>query len=242
MRRQIGWMTAVMLLAGTGLWSTAHGGEDDEKLPSDALKVVEEYDLDVVEIKKQAELKILARRKETVAALRSLQEKYTRDGKLDEAIAIRQRIRELVHAATEGPVNVIPDPGNMSQYYNQTGKSFYVRVTGKASGSVYGTDVYTGDSQLATAAVHTGLLKEGETGVVKVTMLPGISNYLASTRNGVTSYAYSSYSYSYKLAKAYGFKEPQINTNPPDPFGPSTAPEKPAVDFPKALPKPTDSP
>ena len=52
---------------------------------------------------------------------------------------------------------------------------------------MWGTDVYTSDSTLATAAVHAGVLQPGQTGVVKVTILPGQAAYQGSTRNSVRS-------------------------------------------------------
>jgi hypothetical protein len=69
----------------------------------------------------------------------------------------------------------------------KVGQSFFFQVTGAAHGSLWGTDVYTSDSSLETACVHAGLLQPGESGVVKVTMVPPIPVYTGSTRNGVTS-------------------------------------------------------
>ena len=37
---------------------------------------------------------------------------------------------------------------------------------------MWGTDVYTADASLAAAAVHAGVLKVGQTGIVKVTTIP----------------------------------------------------------------------
>jgi hypothetical protein len=82
---------------------------------------------------------------------------------------------------------VLPDPGNLTNYAQSVGQSFYFRVTGNTSGPIWGTDVYTHDSSLAAAAVHAGVLQEGESGVVKVTMLPALPQYHGSTNNGVTS-------------------------------------------------------
>ena len=76
---------------------------------------------------------------------------------------------------------------DLSTYQNQIGKSFRVRVTGSTAGHVYGTDVYTADSVLGRAAVHAGVLKEGQTGTLKVTVLPGQAAYKGSARNGVVS-------------------------------------------------------
>ena len=36
-------------------------------------------------------------------------------------------------------------------------------VTGSSQGTVWGTDLYTDDSSIPAAAVHAGVLKDGET-------------------------------------------------------------------------------
>ncbi len=70
-------------------------------------------------------------------------------------------------------------------------------LQGNPSGDVWGDGEYSTGSNPATAAVHAGLLKSGEVGVIKITRLrqntrpdrPG------TTRNGVTSQSYSNYEY-----------------------------------------------
>lgn len=115
-------------------------------------------------------------------------------------------IRELrlAGAAPELPdddlKNVLADPGNMQNYVGEIGKSFAFRVTGNA-GFCYGTDVYTTDSPLSAAAVHMGLLRHGETGVLIATMLPSPPAFVASSRNGVTSSGWGQYPAAYTLRK-----------------------------------------
>jgi hypothetical protein len=103
---------------------------------------------------------------------------------------------------TPAPRDVAIDPGNLMAFENQIGKTFVFRVTGSATGSVWGTDVYTADSNLATAAVHAGVLKSGQTGVVRVQMVAGLQSYAGSTRNGVTSGAWSAYGAAYTVRAA----------------------------------------
>jgi hypothetical protein len=86
-----------------------------------------------------------------------------------------------------GDVAALPDPGSLMKYQEQIGKSFVFKVTGRVDGSVWGAGVYTPDSSLATAAVHAGAVKNGQTGSVKVMIVPGPANYGGSTQNGVTS-------------------------------------------------------
>lgn len=59
--------------------------------------------------------------------------------------------------------------------------------------SIWGTDVYTSDSPVCTAAVHAGLLTFAAGGVVTIEIRPGQDSYLGSTRNGVTSSEYPSW-------------------------------------------------
>lgn len=104
--------------------------------------------------------------------------------------------------APEVKINAQPDPGSLTSLAQNTNQSYYFTVTGNINGSVYGTDKYTTDSQLATAAVHCGALRNGETGVVKVTILAGENAYVSTTQNGVTSSNWGPYSASYKVSKA----------------------------------------
>lgn len=72
-------------------------------------------------------------------------------------------------------------------------------LTGHTLGSVWGTDVYTSDSSLPAAAVHAGVLQAGERGVVRIQIEPGQESYTASTRNGVETSSWGSYSSSFRF-------------------------------------------
>jgi hypothetical protein len=61
------------------------------------------------------------------------------------------------------------------------------RLRGRRDGLVFGTNPYTLDSCLATAAVHAGALRDGQPGVVRVEIVPSPAGFEGSTRNGVTS-------------------------------------------------------
>jgi hypothetical protein len=104
-------------------------------------------------------------------------------------------------SAPRGPAYIepVPDPGSMSGFQNQIGKTFAFHVTGRAAGSVYGTGVYTADSQIAVAAVHTSTLKPNETAVLHVQMVAPPPSFTASTQNGITSNAWGSYSAAYRI-------------------------------------------
>lgn len=90
-------------------------------------------------------------------------------------------------------------PSRIQDLCDTPGTTFYFRVTGAPDGSLWGTDVYTGDSVLATAAVHAGAVKAGETTVVRVTVMPPLAAYQGSVRNGVTSHDYGRYGTAYRV-------------------------------------------
>ncbi len=102
-------------------------------------------------------------------------------------------LKSSASAAAEELVAAVPGPANMTQYANQPGKVFVFTVTANANGGLYGTDVYTTDSNLATAVVHAGLAKNGETVTVKVRVLAAVGAFTGSTRHGITSSNYSQY-------------------------------------------------
>ncbi len=99
-------------------------------------------------------------------------------------------------------LTVRADPGDLSEFAEEMGKSFLFRVTGDRVGTIYGNNTYTTDSKLATAAVHAGILKHGETGVVKVTIVEGLGFYQSATRNGVTSNGWNAFPTAYRMVKA----------------------------------------
>lgn len=81
----------------------------------------------------------------------------------------------------------LPNPGNLSAYNQKIGETFSMSVTGQTGGAIWGTGSYTTDSDLATVAVHAGILKEGETGVIRVTITEPPAEFTGSMANGVTS-------------------------------------------------------
>ena len=123
-----------------------------------------------------------------------------RQGQTNRNIAISDKFNP-VPLTGDAPITVLPDPGNLAAYRGKTGMSYNFRVTGRRSGSVWGNGVYTDDSDIGTAAVHAGLLNEGQQGVVMVTILPGYDHYDGSTSNGITSNSYATWQGSYRISK-----------------------------------------
>jgi hypothetical protein len=59
--------------------------------------------------------------------------------------------------------------------------------------TVWGTDVYTDDSSICTAAVHAGKITKAAGGVVTIEIKPGQATYDGTARNGVTTLDYGSW-------------------------------------------------
>jgi hypothetical protein len=179
------------------------------ELPPAAREVCKQYEDELAGIYKQADAEILKRRAKAAAELQKIQDAFCREAKLDEAVAVRDVIRTV----REGVTNALPDPGYINNGTTDIGKVFYFQTTGVSTGqSIYGTDIYTNGSHLGMAAVHCGLLKDGQKGVVKVTILPGQVSYAATTRHGVTSIAYGSWSVSFKVERVYGLRAAMLTT------------------------------
>ncbi len=87
---------------------------------------------------------------------------------------------------------------NATSFRGQNGVQFtYVCSAGGIPGNLWGTDTYTDDSSVCTAALHTGLLNTTTGGIVTIEIRPGLDDYVGSTRNGVTSDSYGSWDGSY---------------------------------------------
>jgi len=161
--------------------------------------IQERADAAVAQVEQAATRELAPLVRELVDSLRKMQENYTRDGKLDEALAIRARVRQL----RGDLLGVRTDPGNLTEFnVADIGRVMLFEVTGRTEGSVWGTDVYTTDSRLAVAAVHAGILREGERGLVRVTLLDGDGVvYDGSPRHGVQTYDYANYPVAYRVER-----------------------------------------
>jgi hypothetical protein len=104
---------------------------------------------------------------------------------------------------TPTPSNVSQDPymGNAAWLGGEINSIHTFYVVGNSDDSVWGTDVYTDDSIIATAAVHAGVIGIGEAGTVTIRLLPGRESYEGTTRNGVTTRSYGSWNGSYEFVR-----------------------------------------
>lgn len=100
---------------------------------------------------------------------------------------------EKVEVVELGPNGV---HGLMTTHF---GKVVGVKVTGTTAGSVWGSNPYTTDSTLDAAAVHAGVVREGETAVIKLRVKADAGGYTGSTRNGVTTSNWGPYQGCFEL-------------------------------------------
>lgn len=90
-------------------------------------------------------------------------------------------------------------PGSMHNMCDVTGVTYYFRITGALEGQVWGSGPYTRDSAMGAAAVHAGLVKPGETQVLRLTVVPAEKSYPGSTSNGVTTSDYADFPHCWTL-------------------------------------------
>lgn len=169
----------------------------DEVMPEDAHVILIAHNQEAAELRLQAEREIATRREKVIQALQRLQDDYTRAAKLDEAVAIRDRIRKLRFSHLKAK----PNPVTLARYMDKVDEEFYFDVTGSTQGYVWGTDLYTADSTLAAAAVHAGVLKAGQRGIVKVTMTRTLNNHFGTELNGVRSMDWGNYPVSFTIER-----------------------------------------
>jgi hypothetical protein len=166
-------------------------------LPQEAKQVLDAFEKEAAEVQKAAKERLKKVGEKADAQLKILQEKFCKEAQLDEALAVRDA-RRLIRL---GVTNARPDPGLLHAEVGDIGKVWYFEVVGNVQGATWGTDVYTTDSYLAVTAIHAGVLRPGQKGIVKVTILPGQDRYESSTRNGVTSQGWGVWGVSFKVER-----------------------------------------
>ena len=87
---------------------------------------------------------------------------------------------------------------NASSLNGKEGQTFTLACSaGGDAHSVWGSDIYTSDSSICTAAVHSGLITYQQGGSVTIELRAGRPIYGSSERNGVTTTSYGSYPQSF---------------------------------------------
>lgn len=145
---------------------------------------------------------------ETIDRLQKLQDEHCRAARLDAALAVREAIRglqreaDVVAASAAQPSTAAPPgPDSLTRLATKIGDTYLFTITGANRGSIWGTDVYTLDSNLAVAAVHAGALAVGETGAVKVTIVDSPAEHVGSHRHGITTGSWPRYRMSFRVER-----------------------------------------
>ncbi len=105
---------------------------------------------------------------------------------------------------TPGPVvagggNAIDWSTNLQSFPGGVGTQMaFFCPAGGNPGTVWGTDIYSDDSSICGAAVHAGVIGFGG-GAVRLVVQPGQSQYIPSSRNGVTTSAWGQWGRSFSF-------------------------------------------
>lgn len=154
---------------------------------------------DTAAAQRAASLEVTPILRDLFGKLKTMQTQLAQSGLLDEALAIRGRLRSL----RADLFNIRPDPGSMSDFSTSDyGRAYLFEVVGSNEGSIWGDQLYTADSRVNTAAVHAGALRVGERGIVRVTLYDGSEQLFPATlQHGVQSLEYNHYSLAYAVER-----------------------------------------
>jgi uncharacterized iron-regulated membrane protein len=79
-------------------------------------------------------------------------------------------------------------------FKGETGQTYTFRCPEEGTEhSIWGSDIYTYDSSICTAAIHAGKITLAKGGVVTIEFRPGRSTYGSTVRNGIKSNTYGEY-------------------------------------------------
>jgi hypothetical protein len=119
--------------------------------------------------------------------------------------AIAAGIVGAAHTSTRRAMRAVPSgitevswSDNAVQYRGNNGAAFTIHCPpGGSFGTVWGSDLYTDDSSLCTAAVHAGRLTAQAGGLATIEIRQGAQSYPASARFGVATRSYGPWSGSF---------------------------------------------
>ncbi|MCA9031271.1 MAG: hypothetical protein KDA66_10705 [Planctomycetaceae bacterium] len=100
-----------------------------------------------------------------IQTLESMQAAYFNAGMKNESEIVQQQILQLKqHAEVELPEPPVDEEANLTpiELREHVGEVHVVAATGTENGNVWGSGIYTDDSNIGTAAVHAGVLESGE--------------------------------------------------------------------------------
>ena len=90
------------------------------------------------------------------------------------------------------------DTAKSQEISNKLDQDFpFICPPGGGTKTIYGTDIYTSDSSICTAAIHSGLINAKYGGQVTILIQGVQDSYLGSKRNGVESRRWGKYGESF---------------------------------------------
>jgi hypothetical protein len=112
-------------------------------------------------------------------------------------------------ASARSEAVVLPDgidwSADATDFRGQNGKRFtFLCPADGEPERAWGTDVYSDDSSVCTAAVHTGAITVANGGVVTIEIRPGQASYTGSARNGVTTENFAAWDGSFVISGTAG--------------------------------------
>lgn len=100
--------------------------------------------------------------------------------------------------APPAPAQVATWATTAADHRSQTGQRFtYACPSDGTPARVWGTDIYTDDSSVCTAAVHAGLITPAAGGTVTIEIRPGQTSYMGTGRYGIMTESYGGWTGSY---------------------------------------------
>jgi hypothetical protein len=166
-------------------------------MPEDAAILLTGLEAESTLVEQEYKSKIRAIREEAIAPLKTLQSNLSQSGQLSPAVQARDAIQYL----SKGYLHPVKIKSSLMELQPVIGKTYFIEITGRNEGSIYGTDYFTADSNVPSAAVHSGLVQVGETTVLKLIVLSAQTSFLGSNRHAVASSNYGPYWMAYKLER-----------------------------------------
>jgi|GEM_PF-5547410 len=164
---------------------TAAANATAAPLPKEAQAAISAFQEEQRKIYAEAEAKLVPARKALSERLEAVAAKLDAAG--EDQLAAHVRSKRAEYTSGLDAKDPLPQTQNLLAHKDRIGQSLYFKITGRTTGSVWGSGPYTNDSDLATAAVHAGAIKDGETAVIKVTLSANENAYKGSKQNGVTT-------------------------------------------------------
>lgn len=164
--------------------------------PASARPLLDQFEQQKAALRIEMEKKIERQQLALVAQLKELAARLDQTGSIREAQAVRDYLQKFQPA----PAAAQADPGTLQNYRDRVGQTFVFEVVGQLGSTIWGDGIYTDDSAISVAAVHSGILQVGEKALVQVRIMPGQASYNGTFRNGVHSNPYGPWEGSYSIS------------------------------------------